>query len=139
MTIHQLREPCWVITPADDDGWSPHYGLWAEASAAATEIREDDPGSLAVAKKLPGPCWVAECDGTCEDLLGDDGNPLHLHTAAEALDAMRRQGWTVIHGALSGDELAYCGNDKPGIAEPLPPSPAELEADGQLRLPGVLS
>lgn len=137
MTIHQIDGPCWVIVPADNDEWSAHYDRWDDASSAAAEARAEDRMSRAMAGRLPAPCWVAECDGPCEGQLGADGNPLHCTTKAEVLDVMRQQGWTVTPGVLSGDELVYCADDKPGDAASFPPSPAELEAAGQLRLPGV--
>jgi hypothetical protein len=137
MSIHQINGPCWVVIPADNDEWSAHYDRWDDASGAAAEARAEDRTSKAMAERLPAPCWVAECDGTCEELLGDDGNPLHCTTRTEVLDVMRRQGWTVTPGVISGDDFVYCAKDKPGSADPIPPSPAELEAAGQMRLPGL--
>jgi hypothetical protein len=86
-------------------------------------------------KQEDGPCWVAECDAPdCDEQYSDDdygGN--HFETAAELEGWIRADGWTT-----AAPDLAYCCAHSPEDAEPLPPSPAELEAAGQLRLPGVL-
>ena len=154
MTIRQLKSPCFTLDPSpwDDDHGTPHYATWAEADEELRERREElgpDPLDLAAiettrVKQLGSPCWVAECDapygmeGTCPETLGDeDEGPscIHFETVEELFDWMLYEGWVRV-----GPDGALCGNDAELGGWPvLPPrvSPAELEAAGQLRLPGV--
>lgn len=96
MTIHQLREPCWELTPSpwDRDGFNPHYATWREADEALREVREErgpDPRDLADLEKVqakanPAGCWVGECGG-CGDVFADgETGANHYGTRAE-LDA----------------------------------------------------
>jgi hypothetical protein len=158
MTIRQLPKPCFEFDPDpyddDDEGLgSPHFATEAEADTALAELREDrapDPELLAElaevrVRELAMPCWVAECDapdgpeGTCGDTLGDeDEGPacIHFETSDQAIDWMPYEGW-----AQDGPDGALCSTHRPddsGDPPPLLPSPAELEAAGQLVLPGVL-
>jgi hypothetical protein len=78
---------------------------------------------------------VAECYGHCEQLFGTDDFPvLHAGSRAELLDAMRAYDWVTATGEIPGDELAYCDMDRPADLPSPAPSPAELEAAGQMRL-----
>ena len=149
MTIHQLKEPCWVLKPRpyeNDDYGDPHYRTWKDADEALRELREErgpDPLDLASLEPVKpvredSACWVAECAGHCEQLFGTEDFPvLHASSRADLLDAMRAYDWVTATGEVSGDELAYCDMDRPESAEPVPPSPAEQEGAGQLPLPGV--
>jgi len=155
VTIRQLPKPCFTLAPSpwDDDEGEPHYDTHAEAEAALAGLRDetdpDDPDDRPLLAKsrprqLDAPCWVAECDaprgmeGTCGDTLGDEdeGPPcIHFETVEELLGWMPYEGWVQV-----GADGALCGNDAELGGWPiLPPrvSPAELEAAGQLRLPGV--
>lgn len=151
MTIHQLAKPCWVLAPNphDDDDRLSHYGTHAEAgSALAGERRDADGDDEEVARlaairatELPQPCWVAECDapggpeGCCSNTLGDeDEGPscIHFETLDELLEWMPGEQWV-----RSGADGVLCYSHRPDDTPPIPPSPAELEAAGQLRLPGV--
>ncbi len=155
MTIHQLKKPCFILGPSphDDDTVEPHYATWHEADDVLRELREErgpSPEDLAGlepvrVKALPGPCWVAECDGpdgpegVCGDMLGDeDEGPfcVHFETSDEAIDWMPGEGW-----AKDGPDGALCHVHRPGNSGDAPsssPSPAELEAAGRPVLPGVL-
>jgi len=145
MTIHQLPEPCWVLKPRpyENDEGDPHYKTWHDAGEALRELRDErgpDPADLASLEPVKpvreaGACWVAECYGHCEEPFGTEDFPvLHASSRAELLDAMRAYDWVTVTGEITGDELAYCDMDRPEAAEPVPPSPAELEAAGQMRL-----
>jgi len=151
MTIRQLPKPCFTLDPSpwDDDHGTPHYGTWAEADEALRERRAElapDPRDLAGIEtarvtRLGSPCWVAECDaprgmeGTCGETLGDEEEGpscIHFETAEELFDWMPGEGWIRVFA-----DNTLCGNHSPDNPAPPPPSPAELEAAGQLRLPGV--
>jgi hypothetical protein len=150
MTIHQLRKPCFTLDPSpwDDDHGTPHYRTRAEADEALRERREElspDPLDLASiettrVRQASSPCWVAECDGadgpegTCGETLGDEEEGpscIHFGSADEVIAWMPGEGWT-----RRGADGALCWAGS-GEREPVPPAPAELEAAGQLRLPGV--
>ena len=150
MTIHQLKAPCWTLVPPPDDERDPHYGTWHEADEALRELREElgpDPLDLTAlesvrAKRLDTPCWVAECDapdgpeGTCGETLGDDDEGpscIHFETAEELSGWMPAECWT----HFGPDGALCCAHSPHEAAGPLPSAPAELEAAGQLRLPGV--
>ena len=143
MTIHQLKRPCFILDPSpwDEDAGEPHYPTWHEADDALRELREERgpaPEDLAElepvkVKALPGPCWVAECKVCGEQYSEDEDGGNHFGTVAELEEWAGPDGWVRV--GLD----AYCGSDKPEGAEPPPPSPAELEAAGQLVLPGVLT
>jgi hypothetical protein len=149
MTIRQLPEPCWVLRPDPwQDGSNPHYATRAEALeilAFLLKLREGDPEEAArlegaQACQEDGRCWVAECDapdgpeGTCGETLGDDEEGpscVCFETLEELLAWLPGEGWT-----RSGPDGALCAGDSPDEA-PAPPAAAELEAAGQMRLPGV--
>jgi len=152
MTIRQLKSSCFTLDPSpwnDEEGES-HYGTHAEAEAALAELYDetdpDDPDDRPLLgksrpRRLDAPCWVAECDapdgmeGTCGATLGDeDEGPSCIHfKVIEALfDWMPGEGWVRIFA-----DNALCWNHSPDNPAPPQPSPAELEAAGQLRLPGV--
>ena len=168
MTIRQLKEPCWVLDPSpyDDEYGEPHYKTRAEADDALRELREErgpSPEDLAElepvkVQALAGPCWVAECDapdgpdGICGEQYSDEdygGN--HFTTPEEVIGRIGEDGWTYRGGdvdefwpapgswACGAAGLVRCGSHSPEDAPKPPPSPAELEAAGQLRLPGVTS
>ena len=151
MTIHQLPKPCWVLSPNPrDDGGLSHYGTRAEAAAALAEERRDADGDgeealarLAAIRvvELPQPCWVAECDapdgpeGCCDTTLGDEyegPSCIHFKTLDELLEWMPGEGWV-----RRGADGALCYGHRPDDTPPAPPSPAELEEAGQMRLPWV--
>jgi hypothetical protein len=147
MTIHQLAKPCFVLDPSpypDSDYGDPHYETWAEASEALAELRKDrgpDPLDLAElepvkVKALPGPCWVAEC-GVCDEPFESDEGGNHYETTGDLEAALASYEWTTLP-ADGSFRLAYCPDDRPEGAVVPPLSPAELEAAGQLVLPGVL-
>jgi hypothetical protein len=145
MTLRQLKTACFTLDPSpygDDDYGIPHYATWAEASEALTDLRKErgpDPLDLAGiesvhVKQGGGPCWVAECDspGCGESYESDEDGGNHFETAAILGEWIRTDGWTT-----DGPDLAFCWTDSPEGSAP-PPTPAELEAAGQLVLPGVL-
>lgn len=155
MTIHQLKQPCWALDPSpwDDGQGIPHYDTHAEAEAALAGEREEIDGDDEIARKeraqpaavqikrLDAACWVAECDapdgpdGICGATLGDeDEGPscVHFETAGELFDWMPGESWIRVFA-----DGALCWIHSPDNPEPPPPSPAELEAAGQMRLPGV--
>jgi hypothetical protein len=151
MTIRQLKSPCFTLDPSpwDDDQGTPHYGTQAEADEDLRERREElgpDPLDLASiettrVKQADSPCWVAECDaprgmeGTCGDTLGDeDEGPscVHFEAVEELLGWMPGEGWIRVFA-----DNALCWSHSPDNPAVQQPSPAELEAAGQLRLPGV--
>jgi hypothetical protein len=103
-------------------GWCEAEGL----TGAEWESRDYLPG------QLPVPCLEVTCDGRCGQVLAGDGDVAYCFASvAEARRAAARHGW------LAGDGRAWCADDLPPGADPRPPaSGAELEAAGQLRLPG---
>jgi len=150
VTIHQLKTPCFLLDPSpysDDDYGIPHYATEPEAAKALADLREErapDPEDLAKLKDTrvkpeDGPCWVAECDASgCEETYNDDeAGASHFETAAVLEEWIRSDGWTT-----DGPDLAFCWTHSPEGSAPEgsapPPTPAELEAAGQLVLPGVL-
>lgn len=142
MTIHQLKDRCWELQPPADDDRQSHYHTEADAMQALTEDRDGDPEAYPDTKPvlLDVPCWLVECDGECETALDSegDGYTFHCPSRQDAEAAARAYDWVVTAGPVSGDELAYCPEDRPGDVPLLPPLPAELEAAGQLVIPGVL-
>ena len=150
MTIHQLKQPCWVLDPAPDDERDPHYDTHAEAEAALAELREDtdpdDPDDRPLLAKsrprrLDVSCWVAECDapdgpdGICGDTLGDEEEGpscIHFESLEELYGWAPGEGWIQVFA-----DNALCSAHNPDNPQPALLSPAELEAAGQMRLPGV--
>ena len=164
MTIHQLKESCWAITPrlSDEDG-DPCYGTRAEALTDIREAWDTDRahvrGLVATALEkawwqefrwllsrlrpgAPRPrqaavrCWTVQCDGECEAVLDeeDEGYVFHHDSAAKARRTVASYGWVYSADGRS----VFCEEDAPEDGQVPPPSPAELEAAGQLVLPGVL-
>lgn len=144
MTIHQLKDRCWTLEPnpwGDSDCGIPHHKTWAEASEALAELRKErgpDPRDLADLERVrpeqgESPCWIAECDSPgCEETYSDeDSGGEHYGSADSLMTWMTADGWTT-----GVPDKAYCYGDAEGGTPP-PPSPAELEAAGQLRFPGV--
>lgn len=145
MTLHQLRRPCFTLDPSpygDDDYGVPHYATHPEALQALADLREErkgDPEDLARLKDVQvkqgdGPCWVAVCDspGCGEEYESDEDGGNHFETAAILEEWIKSDGWTT-----DAPDLAFCWTDSPEGSAP-PPTPAELEAAGQLVLPGVI-
>jgi len=141
MTIHQLKAVCFELDPSpydDDDSGVPHYATQEEAAEALADLRKErtpDPEDLARLKDThvkpgDGPCWVAVCDspGCGEEYESDEDGGNHFETAAILEEWIRTDGWTT-----DGPDLAFCWTDSPEGSAP-PPTPAELEAAGQLRL-----
>ncbi len=135
MTIHQLTRRCWVLDDPACDGGQPHFDDPAGAQDALAERKEENPDTQAQAREEDAPCWVAVCDGPeCGELYTDDDEGICHFASAEGLQAwMGPDGWTV----RAPDE-AFCPACKQQDAIPPPPSPAEQEKAGQLRLPGVI-
>lgn len=162
MTIHQLKDRCWLLDPspyADDDYGIPHYATQDKAAEALAELRQERVGDPEEAARLEGvrpkqegsPCWVAECDSPgCEETYEDgEAGGNHFPAAKTLEEWMAPDGWTYRGGdtdefwpspdawvRLHAGEV-FCSSHGEESAEPAPLSPAELEAAGQLRLPGV--
>ena len=160
MTIHQLPKPCWVIAPRlpreDSD---PHYDTRAEALAAIREAWDEDRehriGLIATAlerawwrefrfrlsrlrpdaprpRELPARCRVADCDTCGDELINEDeGWTVHASSLPDLYQSLDAYDWRIC------PDEAYCPDDAPECSEVPPLSPAQLEAAGQLRLPGV--
>jgi hypothetical protein len=137
MTVHQLPGRCWELQPPTDDERTPHYGTEAAAMESLREDRENDRQPYADTKpvQLDTPCWVVRCDGECEVALDteDEGYIYHHDSRGGA-----ERTAAAYHWAFSDDGRVFCEEDAPADAVALP-SPAELEAAGQLVLPGVLA
>jgi hypothetical protein len=136
VTVYQRSARCWVIDPPPTgEDYAPHRDGRAEVMAAIKQGRRDDRGVAADAKpkQCNAPCWLIQCDG-CEEHIDEQGECYiaHCESRQAAEELMASYQW-----AFGGD-LAYCPDDQPEDAEVPPPSPAQLEAAGQLRLPGVL-
>jgi hypothetical protein len=142
MAIYQLKERCWATDPASldgDDERQPHYDTEAGARRAITEAREENADLAATVRQLGTACWVIQCDGECEQHIDEEDECYisHCESRQEAQQVMTAWRWTVATGEITGDEYVFCEGDRPEGLPPLPPSPAELEAAGQLVLPGV--
>ena len=89
-----------------------------------------------IGRQLEERCWVVESDGECGQVLDeeDEGWVIHHDSAKGAHETAAAWEWK-----YSADgRFVYCPcSPPPEDAEPIPPSPAELEAAGQMRLPGV--
>jgi hypothetical protein len=136
MTIHQLKERCWELRPPTDDERHPHYETEAAALDALKEDRENDDQPYPETKpvQLGSPCWLVRCDGDCEIVMDteDEGYIFHHDSRSEAEQSVAVWQW-----AFGSDGNVFCPEEAPADAVALP-SPAELEAAGQLVLPGVL-
>ena len=135
MTIHQLPDRCWELQPPTDDERRPHFDTEAEALDALKEDREGDAGAYPDTKpvQMESPCWVVQCDGQCETVIDEEDEcyAFHHESRAEAEETVAAWRWRV------AADLVYCGEDAPDDSEPSPPTARELEAAGQLALPGV--
>ena len=158
MTVYKLPACCWVITPKLPlDAQDPHYDTRTGALAAIREAWDEDrdwsdPGRIGAwwrevrflvyrlrrdapkPRQLKAVCWLIQCDG-CEEPIDeqDEGYIAHCTSRLDAEETMAAYEWS-----YRGD-LAFCPADAPGDSVPVPPSPAEQEAAGQLRFPGVAS
>jgi len=158
MTVHHLPMPCWVISPRlpredtdphydtrgdalkaireawDEDHWKPVplRAWWREVQWWVSRLRLDAPRP----RRIPVRCWIVQDDGGCEQVLDeeDEGYIVHHASRQEAVKTAAEYGWT--HSA--DGRFVYCPCEPREDSEPIPPTPAELEAAGQLRLPGVL-
>jgi hypothetical protein len=143
MTIHQLAKPCFLLDPSpyDSDEYIPHSATWHEADEELRTLREERgpaPEDLAEietvkVRREDGPCWVAECNVCDDGFTEDEGGGNHFGTIGDVVAAMAPYGWT----GLAPDG-AYCPAHRPEGPVPPPPTPAELEAAGQLVIPGVI-
>jgi len=136
MSIYQPPHRCWELQPPADDERSTHYDTEAAALEALAEDREnrEEPCADTVPVQFAAPCWVVQCDGECETVLDteDEGYVFHHVSRADAEQTAAGYDW-----AFDGEGRVFCEEDAPGDAVVLP-SPAELEAAGQLVIPGVL-
>lgn len=158
MTVYRLPYRCWTVVPElpREDG-DPHYDTRAEALAAIREAWDegrdwtfDDRlrgwwrevqfrlGRLRPRaprpRQRPARCWLIQCDG-CDEHIDeeDEGYIAHCDSRLDAEETMATWRWAYV-----GD-LVFCETDAPENAAVPPPSPAEQEDAGQLRLPGVLT
>lgn len=138
--IRQLKDDrCWELQPPTDEERWPHFDTEAAALEALQDDRENDGGDNpypdAKAVQLAAPCFVVQCDGECENILDveDEGWIFHHDTRHAAEATAQAHDWR-----FAGD-LVYCDEDAPDDSHAVPPTPAELEAAGQLVIPGVLS
>jgi len=140
MSVHQLDDCCWeLVNPGEDDD-KQHFEDAAGANSAVMRSRKRNPKSTASVRLLESPCWLVQCDGECEQVIDeeDEGITRHHESQAEAESTASAWEW-VLAPALVGGPLAYCPEDRPEDTEAPLPSAEELEAAGQMRLPGVPS
>ena len=136
MTIHQLKDRCWELSPPlPGYDREAHYDTRAEARKALREALDEDSGVNPATKprQLAGRCWVIQCDGECELHIDEEDECYISHCETPALAQEVGAAW---HWKTAGD-LVFCPADAHADGQAPPPSPAELEAAGQLRLPGV--
>ena len=136
MTIYQLPHRCWELQPPTDDERGTHYDTEASALEALAEDREnhEEPYADTMAVQLADPCWAVQCDGECETVLDEEDEGYIFHHDSRADAERTAAGY---HFASDDDGRVFCEEDAPESAVPMYPSAAELEAAGQLRLPGV--
>lgn len=137
MTIHQLPDRCWELQPPTDEERYPHFDTEAEALAALKEDRENhgEPYPDTKPAQLGDRCWVVQCDGECKQVIDEEDEcwTIHHDSRHGAEDTVASWRW-----AYSADgRSVFCPEDRPGDAVAAPPTPRELEAAGQMRLPGV--
>lgn len=141
MTIHQLAFTCWEMTNPGGGEDQRHFDDQVQADIALAEILAGNPESKASVHLLDAPCWVIESDGECGQLLDeeDEGYVFHHATQAAAEETAAAWGWVLKPSPHFAGWLAYCPCGLPeGMGAAAPgPSPAEQEAAGQMRLPGV--
>jgi len=139
MTIHQLKDRCWELRPATDEERYPHYDTDADAFHALKENRENDGDPYPDTKpvQLDDRCWVVRCDGDCGQIIDEEDECWIIHHDSRhgAEETVASWRWTYSADGRS----VFCEADRPEDAVPAPPTPAELEAAGQLAIPGVLS
>lgn len=138
MTIRQLKGRCWELDPLPSDAERyGHYDSRADAMRAIREAKRDDDffNPATKPRRLDAPCWVVQCDGECETIidLEDEGWIVHHESAVAAGETA--DAWRWVYSADA--RFVFCEEDAPEDGHLAPPSPAELEAAGQLRLPGV--
>jgi hypothetical protein len=128
-----MLAPCWELADPADDDWT-HFTSEEAAEEALKELRDEQADTKASIRLLEHRCWVAQCDGECEWILDveDEGYVFHHKSADEALESVAAYGWRRV-----GDSV-FCEEDAPEDSEQ-PPTPAEQESAGQLRLPGVIA
>ena len=82
-------------------------------------------------------CWVVQCDGECEQVIDQEGECWIIHHDSRhgAEDTVASWRWMYSADGCS----VFCPDDRTEDAVPSLPTPRELEAAGQLRLPGVLT
>lgn len=134
VSIHQLAYRCWELSDPADDERAPHFEDQADAGIALAELRLADLGTTASVRLLDAPCWVADCDAPgCEERYEDDeAGATHFPDAKTLQEWLPGDGWTAVE-----PDKAFCWSDSPQDAELPPPTPAQQEVAGQLRLPGV--
>ena len=137
MTIHQLKEPCWELDPnpyGDDEAGIQHFPSRGEADDELGRLRtERRAADRTRAKQASAACWVAVCDDCGKQFIDDDAGGSHFGTVDGDLeDYLKWDGWT-----RTAPDGCRCWDCSPEDVAPLPLSPAELEAAGQMRLPGV--
>ena len=137
MTIHQLPNRCWELQPPTDDERHSHYDTEAGALQSLKEDRENDEQPYADTKpvQLDAPCWLVQCDGECEMVLDTEDEGYVFHHDSRAGAERTAAGY---HFAADDGDRVFCEEDAPKSAIPMYPGAAELEAAGQLVLPGVL-
>ncbi len=120
---------CWIIDrlPGDTE---PHFKTEDAATRRLGEIRDDDRVADAIVRQRDVPCWTIRCDGECGYVIDEDEDGLiHFADADDALRTVRDWEWMLVD-----HEHVLCPEDV--LA---PPTPAQQEAAGQMRLPGVPS
>ena len=159
MTIHQLKASCWTISPRlPREDQDPHYDSRAEALTAIREAWDFDRDwafddrlrvrwrefRFRLSRLRPGVprprrhddrCWVVQDDGGCEQVLDEEGEGCIIHHGSRQEAERTAAEWDWAYSA--DGRFIYCPCEPREDSEPIPSSPAELEAAGQLRLPGV--
>jgi hypothetical protein len=136
MTIRQLKDRCWELSPPlPGYDRESHYDTRAEARKALREALDEDSGVNPATKprQLEDRCWLVQCDGECEMHIDEEGECYISHCGSRQIaeEVVAAYKWACV-----GD-LVFCPEDAPADGQVPPPSPAELEAAGQLPLPGV--
>lgn len=134
--IYQLSRHCWAMDPQPSgEDYLRHWDTRKEVTAAIREAKRDDDcfNPDTKPRELESGCWLIQCDGECEEHVDelDEGYISHCESRQVAEEMMAAYRWS-----YRGD-LVFCEEDAPEGSEIPPPSPAELEAAGQMRLPGV--
>jgi hypothetical protein len=145
-----------VVPKLPLDCQDPHYDTRAEALSAIREAWDEDrdwtfddrlrvwwrelcwrlsrwrPGAPRP-RQLAAACWLIQCDG-CEQHIDDwdEAYIAHCKSRTEAEETL------AAYEFVCAGDLVFCPEDAPADGEPPPLSPAEQEAAGQLRFPGVI-